>query len=162
MKAKLFLSGILLITAGALHAQTLKGTVTEAGSNNKIPNAFVRDNNNKQITITDNNGNFQIKTETGHMLIISSPGYGTDSLYVIDMTPKKVALEFQTISLREVSIKSNKDKFDPHTEYADIYIKAKVYPLSPSSWFGKEAKDAPALKKIFCKGSTGEAHRLRV
>jgi hypothetical protein len=152
MKAKFYLIIALFFAASTLQAQTLlKGTVTEAGSNNRLANAFVRDDNNKQITLTDNNGNFQIRTETGHLLIISSPGYGTDTLYVTDMSPKKVQLEFQTIALREVAIRSNKDKFDPHKDYADIYNKAKIYPLSPSSWFGKEAKDARRLKKYFVR-----------
>jgi hypothetical protein len=151
MKLKLYLILVLLCAAGILKAQTLKGTVSEAGSNNRLGNAFVRDNNNKQITITDKNGVFSIRTEAGHTLIISAPGYATDTLYVTDLAPKKIQLEFQTIALREVSIRSNKDRFDPQKEYPEVYTHSKVYALSPSTWFGKEAKDARRLKRYFVR-----------
>jgi hypothetical protein len=70
-------------------------------------------------------------------------------LYVVDLTQKKIRLSTATIALREVSIASTRSTFDPHTEYPDIYVKSKVYPLSPSSWFGKDAVDARRLKKYF-------------
>jgi len=39
--------------------------------------------------------------------------------------------------------------FDPHKEYPEVYEKAKVYPLSPSTWFSREARNARRLKKYF-------------
>lgn len=142
---------ILLLLAGiGLHAQVLvKGTVYEAGSGIKIPDVFVKDMSNKQIAISDDAGKFGIKTETGHLLIFSAPNYVADTLYVTDLNPKRVELKTITISLREVNITAKRLAFDPHKEYPDVYEKSKVYPLSPSSWFGKDARNARRLKRYF-------------
>jgi hypothetical protein len=128
---------------------TLNGSVHEDGTDKVMPDVFIRDKNTKQLTITDAKGNFKINTEAGHILIFECPGYISDTLYVVDLAPKKIRLDAQTIALREVSIASTRSDFDPHTEYPDIYVKSKVYPLSPSSWFGKDAVDARRLKKYF-------------
>jgi len=32
-----------------------------------------------------------------------------------------------------------------------VYEKSKLYPLSPSTWFGKEARDARRLKRYFAR-----------
>src|ERR1700756_3097088 len=96
---------ILFFASLSASAQGLvKGTVWENGTNNRLENVFIRDKNTKQLTITDKQGNFQIRTEAGHILIFECPGYVSDTLYVIDLTQKKVQLQTQTIALREVSI----------------------------------------------------------
>jgi hypothetical protein len=48
-----------------------------------------------------------------------------------------------------VSISASRQAFDPKKEYPDVYQKSKVYVLSPSSWFGKENRDARRLKRYF-------------
>jgi hypothetical protein len=145
-----FLVGLLCLTAAFANAQgVLKGTVYENGSNIRLPDVFVRDSNTKQYGLSDKQGNFEIRTEKGHLLIFDAPGYVSDTLFVVDMTPKKVSLEVKTISLREVNINASRQAFDPHKEYPEIYTKSKVYILSPTSWFGKEAKDARRLKRYF-------------
>jgi len=149
---------VIVFTAGLVNAQgLLKGTVYESGSNNKLSNVFIRDNNNKQLTLTDKNGNFEIRTETGHLLIFDSPGYVSDTLYLIDMSPKKVMLVTKTIALREVNINATRESFDPHKEYPEVYTKSKVYVLSPTTWFSKEGKDARRLKRYF-KHEAEERH----
>jgi hypothetical protein len=136
--------------AGSVSAQgLLRGTVNESGSGNKLANVFIRDNNSKQLGLTDKDGNFSIKTETGHLLIFDSPGYVSDTLYLIDMSPKRIELLTKTISLREVKISSSRQAFDPHTEYPEVYQKSKLYVLSPTTWFGKDARDARRLKRYF-------------
>jgi hypothetical protein len=67
----------------------------------------------------------------------------------VDLTPKKINMVIKTIALREVSINSTRQLFDPHKEYPEIYSKSKVYVMSPSTWFSKEGKDARRLKKYF-------------
>lgn len=148
---KIFSLIILTLTAVAFaQAQDLlKGTVVENGSNTRLNNVFIRDNNNKQITLTDKNGDFSIKTATGHTLIFTSPGYTPDTLYVIDMRPKRVAMVSVAIALGQVNIRSTRLAFDPHKEYPEVYTKSKVYAFSPSTWFSKEGKDARRLKKYF-------------
>ena len=150
MKLKLFTAGLLFIAAGSVHAQgLLKGEVRERGNNQKISNAFIRDINSNAMTLVDQNGSFAIRSATGHTLIITSPGYVTDTLFVIDMAPKKIDMTVQSIALKQVNITDTRKTFDPHEEYPDVYQKSKVYILSPSSWFGKEAHDARRLKRYF-------------
>ena len=141
---------LLILASFSASAQTfLKGSVYENGTTNKLPDVFIRDVNTKQLTLTDKQGNFVIKTEPGHTLIFDCPGYISDTLYVVDLTQKKILLQTQTIALREVSISSTRTNFDPHKEYPEIYEKSKVYVLSPSTWFSKDVKDARRLKKYF-------------
>ncbi len=150
MKMRYILAVLLGLIAGSVNAQgLLKGTVYESGSNAKLGNVFIRDNNNKQIALTDKEGNFNIKTETGHLLIFDSPGYVSDTLYVVDLTPKKITMVTRVVTLNAVTIRSTRQAFDPHKEYPDIYTKSKVYVFSPSSWFSKEGKDARRLKRYF-------------
>jgi len=147
---KLYLIVLALFVYNGLHAQALiKGNVVESGSNIKLSDVFVRDITNKQITMTDKTGRFEIKSETGHLLIFSSPGYVSDTLYVADLAQKHIELKTMTIALREVNISAQRLAFDPHKEYPDVYEKSKVYVLSPSSWFGKEGRDARRLKHYF-------------
>jgi hypothetical protein len=151
MQNKYLLILILCLTGISVNAQSvLKGIVYENGTNNRVPDVFVRDNNNnKQMTLTDKDGNFSIKTEPGHIIIFDSPGYISDTLYLVDLTQIKIMLTTQTIALREVSINSTRATFDPHKEYPDVYTKSKVYVMSPSTWFSQEGKDARRLKKYF-------------
>ena len=139
----------LFITHVASAQTVLKGSVYEAGKTSKMPNVFVKDANTKQITITDDNGNFTIHTEVGHTLIFNSPGYNSDTLYLVDLRPKRIEMVSKTIALRQVEISATKEAFDPHKEYPEIYTKSKVYVMSPSSWFSKEGKDARRLKRYF-------------
>ena len=149
---KLCLLALLTFIGYALYAQTIvRGTVYESGSGIKLPDVFVKDVTSKQITLTDKSGKFEIKTETGHILIFSAPSYIADTLYVTDLNPKHIELKRQTISLREVNITASKMAFDPHKEYPDVYTKSKVYPLSPSSWFSRDARNARRLKRYFAR-----------
>ncbi|HEY8780280.1 MAG TPA: carboxypeptidase-like regulatory domain-containing protein [Mucilaginibacter sp.] len=155
---KYFFVFFLCLMAGLAGAQgLLKGTVYESGTNNRLPNVFVRDNMAKQYTLTDKQGNFEIRTEPGHLLIFDSPGYVSDTLYVVDMTAKKIMLETKTIALREVNISATRPAFNPQKEYPEVYQKSKLYVLSPTTWFGKEAKDARRLKRYF-KNEAEERH----
>jgi hypothetical protein len=150
MQIRYILIVLLGLIAGSVNAQELlKGTVYESGSGNKLANVFIRDSNTKQLGLTDKDGSFSIKTTTGHLIIFDSPGYVSDTLYVIDMTPKKIGLLTKTIALKEVTINSTRQAFDPHKEYPEVYTKSKLYVLSPTTWFGKDARDARRLKKYF-------------
>ena len=151
MQVKYFLIAVIIFIAASVNAQgVLKGSVYENGSNVKLNNVFIRDKMNKQLALTDNNGNFQIKTEEGHILIFDSPGYVSDTLFVVDMSQKKIMMIAKAIALREVTINGgHAGAFDPRKEYPEIYTRSKVYVLSPSSWFSKEGRDARRLKKYF-------------
>jgi len=130
------------------YAQTLRGTITETGTRIKLMDVFVKNSNNKQLALSDKNGKFEVPAEVGNLLIFSSPGYISDTLYVVDLKPKEIQLALQSIALREVNVKASA-KFDPRTEYPEVYEHSKVYALSPSTWFGKSGKDARRLKHYF-------------
>lgn len=148
---KKILSVIALIaTMQIAHAQAvLKGTVYEAGNGARLSNVFIRDAGTKQVSITDKNGNFDIRTSVGHTLIFNSPGYASDTLYVIDMRPKRIEMATQMIKLNEVNVTATRPDFNPREEYPEVYEKSKVYVLSPSTWFSGEGKKARRLKRYF-------------
>lgn len=150
MKLKIITLALLVIVTGMANAQNLlKGTVEETGSKIKLSNVFIRDATNNQLTLTEKNGSFAIRSAPGHLLIFNSPGYVNDTLYVVDMTPKTVKLQILSIALREVKINATRSNFNPKEEYPEVYEKSKVYVLSPSSWFSKDSRDARRLKRYF-------------
>lgn len=147
MNSRIFLILVLLM-AGSVQAQTIfRGTVYEGKSSRKLANVFVRDINSKEVSLTDNSGNFGIRTLLNHTLVISSPGYVSDTLYLVDLSPKHIELSFRNITLNTVNITAMRS-FNPREEYPDVYEKSK-FALSPSRIFGKEAKDARRLKHYF-------------
>ena len=140
----------LLLFAVTVHAQDyIKGHVKEKGSGKRLSDVFIKDNNNKQITLTDEKGNYTIRAASGHTLVFSSPGYISDTLYLINTLPKFVELQPSPMSLGEVNVRSTRAVFDPRAEYPEIYRQSKIYPLSLSSIFSKEARNARRLKKYF-------------
>ncbi|MCC8425767.1 carboxypeptidase-like regulatory domain-containing protein [Mucilaginibacter sp. UR6-11] len=149
MKRYLGIIVLLLITCYANAQDILKGTVVEADTHEKLSNVFVHNTNNKQITLVDKNGRFEIRAATGHTLIFDSPGYLSDTLFLADMRPIRVELKQVGIVLKEVNINSRAATFNPRTEYPEVYTKSKVYVFSPSTWFSKEGKDARRLKRFF-------------
>jgi hypothetical protein len=150
MKKLLSVTVILVLITLFANAQTVfKGTVYEQGTNTRLSDVFIRNINNRQVSITDKNGNFAIRAAAGQTIIFNSPGYTSDTLYLIDLAPKKVMLTTQTIALRQVNISSTRTEFNPRAEYPEVYEKSKVYVLSPSTWFSGEGKKARRLKRYF-------------
>lgn len=145
---------ILLITTAVLfisisaQAQVLNGTVVEAGKNTRLENVFVREVGSKQVALTDKSGNFDIRTSLNHTLILTLPGYVSDTLFVIDFKPKNIELKQQGITLQTVTIAESKVPFNPEAEYPEIYERSK-FALSFSRMFGKESRDARRLKRYF-------------
>ena len=147
MSSRIFLILFLVITGSVQAQNVLKGTVYEGKSSRKLSNVFVRDINSKEASLTDNSGNFSIRTVINHTLIFSSPGYVSDTLYLVDLSPKHIELSFRNITLNTVNVTSTRS-FNPREEYPDVYEKSK-FALSPSRIFGKEAKNARRLKHYF-------------
>jgi hypothetical protein len=149
MKCRYFLLLLVIMLTGiSVQAQNiLRGQIVETGSNAKLRDVLVRNTNNNQVSLSNENGFFEIRAMIGHTLIISSPGYVSDTLYVADMKNKTVVMAQLGIALREVNVRGQ--RFDPRAEYPQVYQKSKVYVLSPTTWFGKEAKDARRLKRYF-------------
>lgn len=149
MKTRILLIFVaLVLLSNHLQAQNiLKGVVFEGKSSRKLADVFVRDINSKEISLTDNAGNFTIRTLQNHTLIFSSPGYVSDTLFLVDLKPKRIELTFRNITLNAVNVTST-HSFNPREEYPSVYEKSK-FALSPSRIFGKEAKDARRLKHYF-------------
>ena len=147
--------GLFSLTVNAQNT-TVRGRVVETGTNNKMPEVLIRNTNNNQVTLSDEGGNFQIRAAVGHIVIFSSPGYVSDTLYIADLASKQVIMTPLGIALRQVNVRGQ--RFDPRTEYPQVYQRSKVYALSPTTWFGKDAKDARRLKKYFEK----EVHERQI
>src|ERR1700761_6117083 len=149
MKRHLLILIVLFAVYTVKAQEVLKGTITESGTSQKLTNVFIHDNTNKQLTMADKEGKFSINTATGHLLIFDSPGYMSDTLYLVDMKPKSIELKSMGITLRQVNISSKRAAFNPRVEYPEVYQKSKVYILSPSTWFSAEGKNARRLKRYF-------------
>lgn len=158
MKKALSVVIILISITSIAGAQGIfKGTVYEHGNNTRLSDVFIRDITNKQVSITDKKGNFAIRAAAGHTLIFNSPGYISDTLYLVDMAPKKIELTTSMISLRAVNITATRTTFNPREEYPEVYEKSKVYAFSPSTWFSGEGKKARRLKRYFQRESQERA-----
>lgn len=152
MIPKNFIAALLfLFIAGTASAQDyFKGKVVDSGSDKGLANVFVKNVTKNKITLTEGDGKFEIQGTVGNLLIFTSPGYVADTLVVVDTRPLSIRLKENTALLNEVNINSTRT-FDPHTEYPEVYTKSKVYILSPSTIFSKEAKNARRLKKFFAQ-----------
>lgn len=139
----------LFIANAAVAQDYIEGKVIDAANQKGLSNVFIKDVTNNKITVTDEDGEFEIRAAVGNLLVFTSPGYVADTLLVVDTRDLTVKLKTNASLLKEVNISSTRETFDPHTEYPEIYTKSKVYILSPSSLFSKEAKNARRLKKYF-------------
>ncbi|MFD0748742.1 hypothetical protein ACFQZS_01225 [Mucilaginibacter calamicampi] len=152
MRSKFFIGALLLLlSVSAAYAQDyLKGKVIDSGTDKGLSDVFIKNVTKNKITISEADGKFEIQGSVGNLLIFSSSGYLSDTLVVIDAQSLNIRLKVNPALLKEVNINSSKS-FDPHTEYPEIYTKSKVYILSPSTIFSKEAKNARRLKKYFAQ-----------
>jgi hypothetical protein len=151
MKRYIILTALLTIAA-AVNAQSLRGTIYEEGTSQKLPNVFIKNTNNKQLSLADDNGKFTIPAANGNIVIFYSPGYVSDTLFVTDVDKsKRIELKSLAIALKEVSITDSRKNFNPRVEYPEVYTRSKVYVLSPSTWFSAEGRNARRLKKYFAR-----------
>jgi hypothetical protein len=128
----------------------LNGTVYDIDTKVKLSNVLVRNIKNKQLAITGKSGNFKIPATANDLLIFILHGYAPDTLYLIDLTPKKIELVAEVNALSEVQVtaSSSKPAFNPQKDYPEVYEKSK-FALSPSRLLGKDARDARHLKRYF-------------
>ena len=152
MRSKFFIAALVfLFIASAVNAQDyLKGKVIDSGTDKGLSDVFIKNVTKNKITISEADGKFEIQGAVGNLLVFTSSGYISDTLVVIDASSLNIRLKTNPALLKEVNVNSTKI-FDPHTEYPEIYTKSKVYILSPSTIFSKEAKNARRLKKYFAQ-----------
>lgn len=150
MNKKCLIAALAIFTAfGAFAQQKLKGKVVDQATGAPVADVFVHDINSRDFTITDKRGDFTVRTEKGHLLVFQSSAYVPDTLYVLNMHPGKIRMAPRAIALKQVNINAPKTTFDPRRDYPEVYEKSKLYILSPSTWFSKQARDARRLKREF-------------
>lgn len=69
-----------------------------------IPNALVRNLSNGKSTMTQAQGGFSLLAKVGELIEVSFAGYHTDTLYLINLSPRTIYLPANSTSLKEVAI----------------------------------------------------------
>ncbi len=151
MRPNFFIAALMLaLVTGAANAQDyLKGKVIDSGTGKGLSDVFIKNITKNKITLTEEDGKFEVQGTVGNLLIFTSAGYLSDTLLVVDGRSLDIRLKTDPSLLNQVNVTSARKTFDPHTEYPEVYTKSKLYILSPSSLFSKEAKNARRLKKYF-------------
>lgn len=105
MLKNLFVFLILVMPFKLLAQNTVIGTVYDF-ENNKFPLEYVKVRNlsNNQLTLTKAAGQFNIAAKMGDLLEFSLMGYHTDTLYLINLSPKTIYLPGNSNNLKEVEI----------------------------------------------------------
>jgi outer membrane receptor for ferrienterochelin and colicins len=101
---------ILACSFSIVHAQTIKGTVTDATTKEALQGATLVWKNTQQGTVADAKGIYEIAypAKTPAVLIVSYIGYVSDSIVFNNQTELHIKLR-PSASLREVEITDTKD-----------------------------------------------------
>jgi hypothetical protein len=104
MYKKLLLVFILFVPI-SMFAQQITGRVYDL-DNKTIPlqDVNVKNLNNSQTAKTRAGGQFSLPARSGDLLVFSFPGYHTDTLFLIDLSPKVVYLPGNSTALNEVKV----------------------------------------------------------
>ncbi|MBQ5451476.1 MAG: carboxypeptidase-like regulatory domain-containing protein, partial [Bacteroidales bacterium] len=111
-RLKMFLTGLLLVFASTLYAQTeISGTVTD-DAGEPIIGASVVEKGTTNGTITDLDGNFQLSVENGKTLVVSYIGYMSVEVSAGDnlkITLKEDLAEIDEIVVTGYSVQKKSD-----------------------------------------------------
>jgi iron complex outermembrane receptor protein len=133
---------------------TISGVITD-NTNSPVPSAIVREKGTKVETITDENGAFTISVKEGATIIVSSIGYKTTELKVVD--GMKIRLASGTNELDGVTVTAlGQSKKNKAIGYATSIIKADAIvktasPTIANSLYGK----APGVRISSTPGGAG-------
>lgn len=144
---------LILIQFNAKAQTQIKGQVLDQASKKGLEKVSILNRNTKQATETDADGNFTITAKIGDIIIYQLLGYQTDTALLVNSKKVERFLRPTSNTLNTVNISG---EVDVKTQYADVYNKANPVLLTPgrglrfypSSFFGKEGKNARRLKKI--------------
>jgi hypothetical protein len=105
MLKKLFLLLILILPLKIWAQSTVSGTVYDF-DDKKFPLQYVKVKNltNNQLALTKATGQFMIAAKVGDLLELSFMGYHTDTLYLINLSPKIIYLPENSKELKQVDI----------------------------------------------------------
>lgn len=100
---------ILFFPVFSFAQQVLSGKVYDlSDKKTPLPNVRVRNLSENKSTATQMTGSFTIAAKTGDLLEFSFVGYHTDTVYLINLSPKTVYLPANSTNLKEVKIVSSK------------------------------------------------------
>ena len=144
---------LILIQFNAKAQTQIKGQVLDQASKKGLEKVSILNKNTKQATETDADGNFTITAKIGDVIIYQLLGYQTDTALLVNSKKVERFLRPTSNTLNTVNISG---EVDVKAQYADVYNKANPVLLTPgrglrfypSSFFGKEGKNARRLKKI--------------
>ena len=154
MKAVINLFFLVVLLQFNLRAQTqIKGQVLDQASRKALEKVEVLNITNQATTQTNVKGEFAIKAKIGDVMVYRLVGYDADTAMIIELKQVKRYLHPLTNTLNTVSISG---QVNSKEQYADVYNKANPVLLTPgrgirfypSSFFGKEGKNARRLKKL--------------
>lgn len=146
-------SFFLLFQLGAIAQIQIKGQVLDQVTRKGLENVEILNISRHMTAQTDTKGDFIIKAKVGDVIIYRLPGYDADTALIIDLKQIRRFLHPVSNTLNMVSISG---QVDSKKQYADIYNKANPVLLTPgrglrfypSTFFGKEGKNARRLKKL--------------
>lgn len=154
MKAIFSIFLLLVLFQFNLNAQTqIKGQVLDQASRKGLDKVEVLNMTTQAATQTNVKGEFAIKAKVGDLMVYRLVGYDADTALIISLKEIKRFLHPLTNTLNTVSVSG---QVDVKQQYADVYNKANPVLLTPgrgirfypSSFFGKEGRNARRLKKI--------------
>lgn len=146
-------SFFLLFQLSATAQILIKGQVLDQTTRKGLEKVEILNTSRRMTAQTDSKGDFIIKAKIGDVIVYRLAGYDADTALIIDLKQIRRFLHPLTNTLNTVSISG---QVDSKTLYADIYNKANPVLLTPgrgirfypSSFFGKEGKNARRLKRL--------------
>lgn len=161
MKIKNFIAIIILLISGSFtetYAQQIKGIVFDLESSQRINEVQITNLRTKDVTVTDNQGNFSIDGQKNDFLTLTVRGYDRDTAYIYEDGISRIFLirDKSNILIDEVVVSKITDsRINKEIERAKNNSKSVETSqqrgglrISPSRLFGKSAKQARNAIKI--------------
>lgn len=143
---------LILFSCTSLSAQEIKGYVYELISSNPIWNATIKNTRTDESVNSGKDGSFKIKGKINDYLVISAPGYITDTLFYYEDAVRRIYLnrDDKTLVIDEVLVKRLTDnrlaieiaKAQNEGRAVEVSQQQGGLRVSPSRLFGKKAKEA--------------------
>ncbi|MES2829591.1 MAG: hypothetical protein V4687_15630 [Bacteroidota bacterium] len=105
MRTLLFVCIYLCFQFAGYAQSTLKGQVFDFDNKKMpLPNVIVKNLNNGKRTETNSGGHFDLPAMKGDIITLSKSSYHTDTLFLIDLSLKRIFLPVAVTQLKEVDI----------------------------------------------------------
>ena len=149
---------LLFLCPGAItaSAQTLRGTVTEAGTKKALYPVTVVNLRTQNATYTSERGNFTISAEAGDKIAFSFIGYKvvqyqmpiSNGTYITDITLERISYRLQEVILTPDYTPYQRDSIENQRVYKGVLSRTKSHPvMSPISFVAEKLN--PRSRQIF-------------